>query len=139
MMAQQGAFRRVVYVSRAVPAALAGRSAVLAEILGAARRNNARAGVTGALLYSDRRFAQVLEGPPQAVDDIFETIQCDTRHDDVTVLRVTSESERAFGDWSMALAELPHVTPADFDAPDAAERLVGMLRSAIRNTEAASG
>jgi hypothetical protein len=54
------------------------------------------------------------------------------------VLEVSAPTERAFGDWSMAFTEAPQVTSTDFDAPDAAVRLVGVLRAAIRNTEAAT-
>jgi hypothetical protein len=137
MTAHEGPLRRVVYVSHTLTDE-AEMAATLDSILAAARRNNARAGVTGALLYSARRFAQVLEGPPEAVEEIFETIQCDPRHDQISVLNVTSPSVRAFADWSMAFAETPEINPADLDANGDAERIVGVLQAAIRNTEAAT-
>jgi hypothetical protein len=132
------ALRRVVYVSHVAPDPAVPPQAMLDGILGAARRNNARAGVTGALLYSARRFAQVLEGPPDAVEEIFEVIQCDARHARITVLEVSSPLRRAFADWSMAFTEDPAATPGDLAAPEAADRLVAMLQAAIRNTEAAT-
>lgn len=141
MMPGPGGLRRVVYVSRPTVEADDRRAVMLADILAAARRNNAARGVTGALLYGARRFAQVLEGPAEAVEAIFETIQCDPRHDDIVVLDVSSPDQRAFGGWSMAFAEAPEATAADFDAPDAsdaANRLIGLLQAAIRNTEAAA-
>lgn len=137
MTAHEGPLRRVVYVSHALTDD-AEMAATLDSILTAARRNNARAGVTGALLYSARRFAQVLEGPPEAVEEIFETIQCDPRHDQISVLKVTSPSARAFADWSMAFAETPEINAADLDTDGDAERIVGVLQAAIRNTEAAT-
>lgn len=137
MNASTTTLRRVVYVSHALPEA-ATTQEMLAQILAAARRNNARVGVTGALLYSARRFAQVLEGPPEAVEEIFETIQCDTRHDQIAVLDVSSPAERAFADWSMAFVEEVPVTAEDLDGPQAAPRLMGILKAAIRNTEAAT-
>ncbi|HEV7268665.1 MAG TPA: BLUF domain-containing protein [Falsiroseomonas sp.] len=130
--------RRVVYVSHVAADALPGGRTMLEEILAAARRNNSRVGVTGALLYSDRRFAQVLEGPPEAVEEIFESIQCDPRHDQIAVLEVSSPDSRAFADWSMAFTEAPEVHPEELDSPEAAQRLVGLLQAAIRNTEAAT-
>lgn len=74
----------------------------IAAILASARRNNVRVGVTGALLYSDGGFAQVLEGPLQAVEDTFNRIQCDERHSDVTILRFGRNDRRQFPAWSMA-------------------------------------
>jgi hypothetical protein len=138
MNAGQEMLRRVVYVSHVATDPAVPQAAMLEEILGAARRNNARIGVTGALLYSARRFAQVLEGPPDAVEEIFEVIQCDPRHASITVLEVASPAARAFGDWSMAFTDTPQVTPDDLAAPQAAERLVSLLQAAIRNTEAAA-
>ena len=138
MSASSNPLRRVVYVSHVVSDALPGGRTMLEDILAAARRNNSRLGVTGALLYSNRRFAQVLEGPPDAVEQIFETIQCDPRHDHVAVIEVSAPESRAFADWSMAFAEAPEVRPEQLDSPEAAEQLVGLLQAAIRNTEAAA-
>ncbi len=128
--------RRVVYVSHALPGGA--DEALLSDILAASRRNNPRVGVTGALVYSGRRFAQVLEGPAEAVESVFETIQCDPRHDSIAVLEVSSPEGRAFADWSMAFTRDARAAPADIAAPDAAERLVHLLQQAIRNTECAA-
>ena len=137
MTASNDTLRRVVYVSHSLPEE-ADMEATLASILDAARRNNAQAGVTGALLYSGRRFAQVLEGPPEAVETIFETIQCDPRHDNIAVLKVTSPPRRAFAGWSMAFVETPEIHPAELASTADAERIVGILQAAIHNTEAAA-
>jgi hypothetical protein len=126
--------QRVVYVSEIAAEAEQPVPRMLDDILEAARRNNARRGVTGALLHSERRFAQVLEGPPEAVGDIFEAIQCDTRHTGVAVLEVSAPETRAFAAWSMAFVAEPRVEPADLAAAD---RIVRILRDAIRHTEAA--
>ena len=71
-------------------------------ILAKSRENNARDGVTGGLLFSDGCFAQVLEGPLHTVESAFERIQCDGRHQDVTVLQSGPITARDFPDWSMA-------------------------------------
>jgi blue light- and temperature-responsive anti-repressor len=98
-----GTLHRLVYLSRN---RIAGGAidAEIAAILATARRNNARHGVTGALLFSAGTFAQVLEGPLAAIERIFERIQCDARHDDVIVLQIAPIKRRAFPDWSMAFA-----------------------------------
>jgi hypothetical protein len=84
--------------------------AEIRKILASARRHNACHGVTGALLFSDGCFAQVLEGELDAVEQIFETIQCDPRHSDVTVLHVHEVPDRSFADWSMAFAGIEGVS-----------------------------
>lgn len=98
---------RLVYCSRNTISARPGDPAVeVAAILAASRANNARDGVTGALLYSDGCFAQVLEGGIQAVEQTFERIQCDPRHGDVVMLQAVRADGRLFGVWDMALAEI---------------------------------
>ena len=72
------------------------------EILDVARRLNARAGLTGALMFNRRCFAQVLEGPFDDVQDTFERIQCDERHDRATILSFDPIESRGFSEWSMA-------------------------------------
>jgi hypothetical protein len=74
----------------------------VAQILEASQRNNARAGVTGALMFNAGAFAQVLEGPQEGVEGTFERIQCDPRHGDVTVLQCGPVERRGFESWSMA-------------------------------------
>ncbi len=82
-------------------------------IIASSRRNNAAAGVTGALLFTNIGFAQVLEGPRDAVEAIFERIQPDMRHSDVTVLSFLPAAQRSFPAWSMALAGEGEPTDAD--------------------------
>ncbi len=97
---------RLVYCSRnMIPAQQGGPAVEVGQILDASRLNNARDGVTGALLYSDGCFAQVLEGGLDAVQRTFERIQCDKRHGDVIVLQAGPADGRLFGMWNMALAE----------------------------------
>lgn len=83
---------------------------VVRDILLAARRNNDRLGVTGALLCSGGWFAQVLEGSSNAVETIFEAIQLDQRHQDVTILYFRPLEKRGFAKWSMAFAGLSDLT-----------------------------
>ena len=74
------------------------------QILCVSRQNNLKAHVTGALLFNSTCFAQVLEGPLNAVEQTFERIQRDTRHSDVTVLELMPAITREFPAWSMAFA-----------------------------------
>ena len=74
------------------------------QILTTARSRNADLGITGALLFSGGYFCQVIEGTLQALEELFESIQMDPRHGDVTVLHYEPIDSRGFYDWSMALA-----------------------------------
>ena len=79
----------------------------LEEILTAARRNNPACDVTGMLLYIDRGFLQVLEGPPAGVEAVYARILGDRRHTAQRVLIDQPCDQRLFAQWSMG-----------FDRPD---------------------
>jgi hypothetical protein len=94
---------RLVYFSRnAMPGTNDEIVEGIHQILKSSRRNNARVGVTGALLFNSGCFAQVLEGSSSAVSETFERIQWDERHSDVLVLEYGPVAARAFPDWSMS-------------------------------------
>ncbi len=78
----------------------------LAELLTKARRNNEQCGVTGMLLYTEGSFFQILEGEPETVDALFETIAEDERHTDLTRIIREPIVDRSFGDWTMGYADI---------------------------------
>jgi len=80
-------------------------TAEIEQILNWSRAYNPTVGVTGALLASSGRFAQVLEGPFHALRPLFGNIACDPRHRSVTLLQFGAVSERHFGNWSMAFVD----------------------------------
>ena len=69
------------------------------RLLGGARERNRLRGVTGALLYYDGRFVQVLEGEAAAVDQCFALIQTDARHEQVQPFEFAFRGDRPL-DWS---------------------------------------
>ena len=73
---------------------------VLNDILAVSRKNNARVGVTGMLLFIEGAFMQVLEGEAQAVTETYTRICRDKRHWNTMVL-LDRDAPRAFGEWSM--------------------------------------
>lgn len=77
---------------------------VVDAIVAVSRRHNADHGITGALIATERHFAQIIEGSPDAVDSLFASILRDQRHRSVTVLSVEALAARRFGDWSLAYA-----------------------------------
>ncbi len=115
------------------------------KILAASRASNREAGVTGALLYNAGNFAQVLEGPLESVSRIFEKIQRDLRHSEVTVVENGVVSTRQFPDWSMAFAGESSVpaTPLTIAAFDAAfgqtegagEQIMELLRQLVAQSD----
>lgn len=74
----------------------------ITQILRAARKNNVKEDVTGALMFNAKVFAQVLEGPYDKVQGIFNRIESDERHSEVVILDFSPIEERGFPEWSMA-------------------------------------
>lgn len=89
---------QLVYVSRAREKM---DTSSLDEILSLARTNNSARNITGMLLYHDGSFIQVLEGEQDDVENLYEKISQDSRHEDANVVLRTEVEERAFNQWSM--------------------------------------
>lgn len=110
---------RILYCSRNLTNVTPNLQALaLGQIFQTARSNNAKKKVTGALLYSWGYFAQVLEGPIADIEQVFEKIQHDPRHSDVTILECAGIGARDFPEWSMARVQ--PVTRAQADVTGAA-------------------
>jgi Sensors of blue-light using FAD len=93
----------LVYVSSAVRPL---SRSDLEDLLATSRENNARAGITGMLLYKDGNFMQVLEGEEEAVRALYEKIGEDPRHRGEITLREDSTEGRQFPGWSMGFRDL---------------------------------
>lgn len=91
--------KRIKYVSRFSPGLT---SAALDALTDDAARRNAEIDVTGVLFSSGGLFVQVLEGPEDALDALFQRISGDPRHRNVLLLdSEESIEERLFPHWSM--------------------------------------
>jgi hypothetical protein len=132
MPSQQPRLHRLVYASRAEPDPPRTEQEVVAEILAAARRNNPRHGLTGALLHGAGGFVQVLEGQPQAVAALVAAIRRDPRHSAMTILEVTAAKERLFANWSMAYLSDLDLIPEAFAQGNATLLLLLRLRDLLR-------
>ena len=86
--------------------------AAVEKIADVSRRNNKKLGVTGALCSSPRGFLQILEGPPAAVNDLYNRIVRDPRHADVTLLEYVKVPFREFENWSMAYVRTDEIAQA---------------------------
>lgn len=73
----------------------------LQALLEWSRAYNAQQQITGLLLYSDRRFVQLVEGPEAAVRNLYARIQADARHTQVVTLSDGPGPQRWFADWHM--------------------------------------
>lgn len=117
---------RLLYRSEA---ALVGATAHLGDqveaIAVAAAARNLVAEITGAMVFVQGGFIQVLEGSLQPLEATFERICRDTRHRQVSLIEFRPIDERAFGDWSMAL-----IAPG---------REVGSLLPTIQSTSHVTG
>lgn len=100
----------------------------LERILTAARSRNKALGVSGALIFTGANFAQVLEGPQAAIDELMVSIASDPRHTSLKLVRTDELEERRFGSWSMAYSGTSlyvdhHICPLLADKPEPKTRL----------------
>ena len=70
------------------------------------QKNNESLGLTGLLMSSGGLFYQVLEGPAEAVDEVYGRIVADGRHTDLLLMSTEDDVERLFPDWSMQTINL---------------------------------
>lgn len=92
---------RLVYYSRNRLENPDDMSVDLEDILQRSRTNNIEAGITGALMFNNGCFAQILEGELAALEQTFERIQQDARHSDVSLLALEPIDRRSFPNWAM--------------------------------------
>ena len=74
---------------------------ILSQILMTARRNNANAHVTGCLICRGDLYLQLLEGPEEGVNRLYEAIFEDDRHLEVTRRMHRQIETRLFDGWAM--------------------------------------
>lgn len=91
------------------------RLEALKDVLDASKRNNARRGITGALVFDDFWFYQALEGEREVVWKAFLAILDDTRHGDVVLVETVAIETRLFAQWAMRLARPNKVTRSIFE------------------------
>lgn len=78
--------------------------ATVTDIVAVSRTRNATLGVTGALLFTGRRFAQFVEGPSDGVAAVRDSIERDARHAAIRTVLAESRQDRQFDRWSLAYA-----------------------------------
>ena len=100
---------RLVYRSDAVDASEGPTD--LSDIVATSVRNNGRHRITGALALHDGVFVQVLEGEPEALTALMETIEADPRPRNVRVLARWPVQAQLFIGWAMVLVDTRRLSP----------------------------
>ena len=78
----------------------------LTRIHESARHLNALDGITGLLVFNGSRFLQIVEGNPEAIDDLIERLRSDDRHSAIEIRDDRRVDRRSFPDWSMELVRV---------------------------------
>ncbi len=91
----------LIYVSRSLIARGAQQVEIGSIVNGSTARNGHLA-VRGALIYTERHFGQLLEGPDVAVDELMASIAHDPRHECVTVIERKPIDGYRFPAWGLA-------------------------------------
>ncbi|TVT43747.1 BLUF domain-containing protein [Hymenobacter setariae] len=111
----------IIYLSRATKRPTDDE---LTALLAQARVANAQQNVTGALVYGDGQFMQIIEGEEATLAMLYARLLQDGRHEQVFKFADKPIAQRSFADWSMAFrpvsaaefAELAgYVTPEQLD------------------------
>lgn len=118
--------RRLLYYSAAKVVL---DDAALDAILDISRRNNAKAGITGMLLYAEAAFFQVLEGPDDAIAETYARIEQDPRHGRLILALNEGVETRDFPDWSMGFKRAENLSAL----PDAFFQLTKSSMGAIES------
>jgi blue light- and temperature-responsive anti-repressor len=124
---------RLIYTSRRT-CNRADSEAELLAIEQIAARNNQRSNLMGALVGSHTRFAQILEGPRDALERTFETICCDHRHEDVLVMNFAPVEERLFTDFGLQALRFDEDSLSEGEPPH--EAMLAFMRASIERLDA---
>ncbi|MEO8675459.1 MAG: BLUF domain-containing protein [Casimicrobiaceae bacterium] len=99
-------YRRLAYVSRLqenLPVTQ------IPRIVAQCRARNLRDDITGVLAFTGHDFAQLIEGPRDAVGRLWTRIAADRRHHDVVVLFDEPSEARWCGDWRIGFPVDPSI------------------------------
>lgn len=102
--------RQILYISKAVQPI---SDTELHDIASQARVKNKRNGITGALLFTEDSFIQVIEGDYESIERLLVDIRADKRHRDITILMDRKVRSRDFKNWSMGMIRSSDVKTAN--------------------------
>ena len=127
-MTRDGKILQLIYISTSRAETI--DEALIAPILATSERYNAVHEITGLLLAGGNRFLQALEGPVDAVKEVFAGIRADPRHFALIELSTREVAAREFGTWSMAYTQ-----GGDVDEGVETSRAVVQLTRTLRDPD----
>ena len=80
------------------------------NILESSLKNNIELDITGALVYHQKRFFQIIEGPKKNILDLYDIILTDPRHSNLKLIWKGVRKHRTFKEWSMAFISDDKIT-----------------------------
>ena len=95
------------------------------QLLERSKQNNATRGITGAMIYANGYFMQLIEGPQIAIDELYSAIEADPRHEVLSLLHNQEIKDRHFSDWAMEYR----------DSDDLGERALMTIHAAKQDNE----
>ena len=78
----------------------------IAKMLEKAEIQNHIYGITGCLLYHERRFLQLIEGEEDDVRRLYQKIENDDRHTDIQLLQTERVPIKMFSEWNMLFSNV---------------------------------
>ena len=76
------------------------------NILALCKKNNPPLDITGILLYSDTKFIQLVEGEYKVINDLYNKIKTDSRHDQSRLISIGPIQQKAFPSWHMGARKI---------------------------------
>ena len=76
------------------------------KILQSCEKNNPSLNITGVLLYSDRKFIQMVEGESNVLTKLYDKIKEDPRHSNVMMISYGPIKEKSFPSWHMGARQI---------------------------------
>lgn len=95
---------QLVYVSNRKPNCT---EEEIEKILASCKKNNPPLNITGILLYSDKKFIQLVEGESKVIMELYDKIKKDDRHALPMMISLNPIKEKSFPSWHMGSKKLP--------------------------------
>lgn len=111
-------YKLMIYVSQAKTAITYENASA---ILNASWRKNRQNGIGGILLYDKTFFIQLLNGPVDKVDRIFERISQDDRHHSIRLMGEYLSQTQEFHEWNMGFLPKSDMITAIFESHNVQE------------------
>jgi hypothetical protein len=76
------------------------------KILASCKKKNPPLNITGVLLYSDTKFIQLVEGEYKVINDLYDKIKTDSRHDQTRLISLGPIQKKSFPSWHMGARKI---------------------------------